>query len=192
MIRFLVFTDLHYDHVPDGDARVEQLAARIERARPDFVLSLGDLCRPIAQNRAVLRRLEAAGACPSTACAALGGRARRRTSGWGRLGTACGFRRTYRILNGMYKITPGWSDFLLVTGRFSWLTDTSSVACGRQLPLKGKPKLAILRYVRSDAVYAFSRLLHVFAIPIFTIQREFLIHRSLLFYCGMQFFPDIC
>ena len=26
MIRFLVFTDLHYDHVPDGDARVEALA----------------------------------------------------------------------------------------------------------------------------------------------------------------------
>ena len=62
MIRFLVFTDLHYDHVPDGDARVEALAARIESVRPDFVLSLGDLCRPIAQNRAVLRRLGAAGA----------------------------------------------------------------------------------------------------------------------------------
>lgn len=62
MIRFLVFTDLHYDHVPDGDARVEALAARIESVRPDFVLSLGDLCRPIAQNSAVLRRLGAAGA----------------------------------------------------------------------------------------------------------------------------------
>lgn len=61
MIRYLVFTDLHYDHVPDGDARVEALAARIESVRPDFVLSLGDLCRPIAQNSAVLRRLGAAG-----------------------------------------------------------------------------------------------------------------------------------
>lgn len=62
MIRFLVFTDLHYDHVPDGDARVEALAARIEAVRPDFVLSLGDLCRPVEENCAVLRRLGAAGA----------------------------------------------------------------------------------------------------------------------------------
>ena len=62
MIRFLVFADLHYDTVPDGDARVEALAARIERVRPDFVLSLGDLCHPTAQNRPILRRLEAAGA----------------------------------------------------------------------------------------------------------------------------------
>ena len=62
MIQFLVFTDLHYDHVPDGDARVEALAARIEAVRPDFVLSLGDLCRPVEENCAVLRRLGAAGA----------------------------------------------------------------------------------------------------------------------------------
>ena len=62
MIRYLVFTDLHYDHVPDGDARVEALAARIGSVRPDFVLSLGDLCRTIAQNSAVLHRLGAAGA----------------------------------------------------------------------------------------------------------------------------------
>lgn len=62
MIRFLVFADLHYDTVPDGDARVEALAARIEAVRPDFVLSLGDLCRPVEENCAVLRRLGAAGA----------------------------------------------------------------------------------------------------------------------------------
>ena len=42
--------------------RVEALAARIESVRPDFVLSLGDLCRPIAQNNAVLRRLGTPGA----------------------------------------------------------------------------------------------------------------------------------
>ena len=62
MIRFLVFADLHYDTVPDGDARVEALAARIEAVRPEFVLSLGDLCRPVEENCAVLRRLGAAGA----------------------------------------------------------------------------------------------------------------------------------
>lgn len=62
MIRFLVFSDLHYDHIPDGDTRVETLASRIERQRPDIVVSLGDLCRPTEQNRAILRRLRAAGA----------------------------------------------------------------------------------------------------------------------------------
>lgn len=41
-MRFLVFGDLHYDEVDDGDRRVSELVTRIEEANPDFVVSLGE------------------------------------------------------------------------------------------------------------------------------------------------------
>ena len=63
MISFLVFGDLHYDHIPDGKERVQELAEAIREERPDFVLSLGDLCSPVQQNLPVRRALESAG-CP--------------------------------------------------------------------------------------------------------------------------------
>ena len=61
-MRFLVFGDLHYDEVDDGDRRVSELVTRIEEVNPDFVVSLGDLCKPIAENEGrVLERLRATG-----------------------------------------------------------------------------------------------------------------------------------
>lgn len=58
MIRFTVFGDLHFDEVPDGTERVNTLAAHIKEKKPDFVLSLGDLCKPVNENQGlVLNRL---------------------------------------------------------------------------------------------------------------------------------------
>lgn len=53
MIRFLVFGDVHYDHLPDGSRRVQELMEAIREEKPDFALSLGDLCSPIPQNLSV-------------------------------------------------------------------------------------------------------------------------------------------
>lgn len=61
VIRFFVFGDLHYGEIPDGDARLEKLAARAKAYRPDFILSLGDFCPPAASNRRLLRQLESVG-----------------------------------------------------------------------------------------------------------------------------------
>ena len=58
MIRFLVFSDLHYDEVSDGDARIEEILANAQKKDLDFIVSLGDLCTPIEENRRVLERFE--------------------------------------------------------------------------------------------------------------------------------------
>ena len=44
MIRFAVFTDLHYDHIPDGDRRIKEFLETVRLNNPDFIMSLGDLC----------------------------------------------------------------------------------------------------------------------------------------------------
>ena len=62
MIKFMAFGDLHYDDVPDGDRRIDELLEHIQMENPDFVISLGDLCRPVPKNReAVLRKLHSIG-----------------------------------------------------------------------------------------------------------------------------------
>lgn len=63
MIRFLVFGDVHYDHLPDGNRRVQELMEAIREEKPDFALSLGDLCSPTPQNLSVRSVLESTG-CP--------------------------------------------------------------------------------------------------------------------------------
>ena len=50
MIRFLVFSDLHYDHIFDADKRIQKLLDVIQREKLNFVISLGDLCCPIKEN----------------------------------------------------------------------------------------------------------------------------------------------
>ena len=54
MIRFAVFTDLHYDHIPDGDRRIKEFLDAVRLKNPDFIMSLGDLCYPAAENRKVM------------------------------------------------------------------------------------------------------------------------------------------
>lgn len=62
MLKFMVFGDLHYDDVSDGDRRLNELLVHIRTVQPDFVVSLGDLCKPVEQNRKkVLEKLNSAG-----------------------------------------------------------------------------------------------------------------------------------
>ncbi len=61
-IRFLVFSDLHFEQMADGAARVSALAEAIRREAPDFCVSLGDLCEPEPENAWIRRELESAGA----------------------------------------------------------------------------------------------------------------------------------
>ena len=61
MIRFLVFGDLHYDEVADGDRRIDEILADAKRRDLDFIVSLGDLCTPVAENDKVLKRFKSPG-----------------------------------------------------------------------------------------------------------------------------------
>lgn len=62
MIKFTVFGDLHFDEVADGNKRVSELVEHIRAAKPDFVVSLGDLCNPVEENKEiVLRKFEETG-----------------------------------------------------------------------------------------------------------------------------------
>lgn len=61
MIRFLVFGDLHYDEMPDGDKRVDELLQHMKECKPDFCVSLGDYCRPSDENKVVVERIRQAG-----------------------------------------------------------------------------------------------------------------------------------
>ena len=61
MIKFLVFSDLHYDDVEDGDKRVDNILANAQSRQLDFIVSLGDLCKPILANRKVLEKFNSLG-----------------------------------------------------------------------------------------------------------------------------------
>ena len=61
MIRFLVFGDLHYDEVADGDRRIDEILADAKKRALDFIVSLGDLCTPVAENNIVLKRFKSLG-----------------------------------------------------------------------------------------------------------------------------------
>lgn len=57
MIKFAVFTDLHYDHVPDGEQRLDEFIDSIRGENLDFIMSLGDLCLPIDENKFIISKL---------------------------------------------------------------------------------------------------------------------------------------
>ena len=61
MIKFLVFSDLHYGEVEDGDRRIEELLGSAKKREPDFIVSLEDLCNPVSENRKVLERFRSLG-----------------------------------------------------------------------------------------------------------------------------------
>lgn len=54
MIKFTVFGDLHFDEVEDGNRRVNELVEHIKSVKPDFIISLGDLCKPIGENKEIV------------------------------------------------------------------------------------------------------------------------------------------
>lgn len=61
MIKFLVFSDLHYDEVTDGDKRIEYILASARKRNLDFIVSLGDLCNPVSANQKVLEKFNSLG-----------------------------------------------------------------------------------------------------------------------------------
>ena len=61
MIRFFVFSDLHHGEMESDGRRVAELTARAREQKPDFIISLGDLCPPVEENRWILRELESVG-----------------------------------------------------------------------------------------------------------------------------------
>ena len=61
MIRFLVFSDLHYDEVADGDERIDNILRNARSRQLDFIVSLGDLCKPVDENRKLLDRFMSLG-----------------------------------------------------------------------------------------------------------------------------------
>ena len=61
MIQFLVFSDLHYDDAEDGDKRIDNILANAKSRQLDFIVSLGDLCKPIPSNRKVLEKFNSLG-----------------------------------------------------------------------------------------------------------------------------------
>lgn len=61
MIRFLVFSDLHYDDAEDGDERINNILANAQSRQLDFIVSLGDLCDPTPANRKVLEKFNSLG-----------------------------------------------------------------------------------------------------------------------------------
>lgn len=58
MIKFAVFSDLHYDHIPDGDKRIIFFVNQACNQNIDFMIELGDFVYPKNQNKKVVQRLE--------------------------------------------------------------------------------------------------------------------------------------
>lgn len=56
-VKFAVFTDLHYDHIPDGRERLESFVNNIKTTDIDFVIELGDFCSPKKENKFLLDML---------------------------------------------------------------------------------------------------------------------------------------
>ncbi|WP_432663975.1 metallophosphoesterase [Wukongibacter baidiensis] len=56
-IKFAVFTDLHYDHIPDGYDRIKNFVSKVKGKEVDFIVNLGDFCKPIYDNIKVLELL---------------------------------------------------------------------------------------------------------------------------------------
>lgn len=60
-IKFAVFTDLHYDHIPDGRRRLENFTTDIKDTDVDFIIELGDFCSPKEENKVLLDMLDSVG-----------------------------------------------------------------------------------------------------------------------------------
>lgn len=60
-IKFAIFTDLHYDHVPDGRKRIENFITNIRDSNVDFVIELGDFCSPKEENQVLIDMLDSIG-----------------------------------------------------------------------------------------------------------------------------------
>ena len=57
-VKFAVFTDLHYEHSPDGNDRLEFFIDKVKSEDIDFIVQLGDFCYPIEENRSILSKFD--------------------------------------------------------------------------------------------------------------------------------------
>ena len=103
-MKFLVFSDLHYDTIPDGDRRLGELLDRCRREEVDFAVELGDLCYPIEENRWIPQRFEE---CGVPCCFSLGNHETAHGSPEGTL-DFWGLERSY------YSVTKGNVKFLFL------------------------------------------------------------------------------
>lgn len=55
-IKFGLIADIHKNHMPFGDKRMEAFIGKVETEKPDFILSLGDFCYPLKENEAFAKR----------------------------------------------------------------------------------------------------------------------------------------
>lgn len=60
-MKFCVFTDLHYDVIPDADRRIYELIQDSIDKKVDFIIELGDLCNPTDKNRKILNSFKDSG-----------------------------------------------------------------------------------------------------------------------------------
>jgi calcineurin-like phosphoesterase family protein len=60
-MKFAVFTDLHYDVIHDGDRRISEFINSVKENGIDFVIELGDLCHPKAENDYLITSLKELG-----------------------------------------------------------------------------------------------------------------------------------
>jgi len=60
-IKFAIFSDLHYEHIPDGRQRIENFISKAIDAEVDFVIELGDFCNPKQENQVLLDMLDSIG-----------------------------------------------------------------------------------------------------------------------------------
>lgn len=56
-IKFAVFTDLHYDHIHDGHDRLNYFLEKASGPDIDFIVNLGDFCKPVQANQKLLDRM---------------------------------------------------------------------------------------------------------------------------------------
>lgn len=56
-IKFGVFSDLHYDHIPDGDKRIQYFIEQVNEEDLDFIIELGDFSYPIDDNLILLENI---------------------------------------------------------------------------------------------------------------------------------------
>ncbi len=60
-MKFAMFSDLHYDAIPDGNRRIEDFITCVKKAEAEFIVDLGDLCYPLNENNQILNELKSSG-----------------------------------------------------------------------------------------------------------------------------------
>lgn len=57
-MKFAVFSDLHYDIIPDAERRIDEFIASAIRHNVDFMIDLGDFCEPKGENKKLLKKIK--------------------------------------------------------------------------------------------------------------------------------------